>query len=202
MRADSQRARAIARFVRAAAAVAVASAVAACGDRGARHHPAPEPSRSAAAPRVDLQARLGDLVVEREGERAFIVLGSAEQRLEPEQFIELLEAEQRARAVRPWYRLLNITSPWGALWVGIGMAGQCLFAARMLLQWIASERQRRSVIPSSFWWASLSGGVLLLAYFVWRKDVVGIAGQSVGVFVYARNLCLLRKSALLLTHAA
>jgi lipid-A-disaccharide synthase-like uncharacterized protein len=61
----------------------------------------------------------------------------------------------------------------------------------MVLQWLASEKHKRSVVPVGFWWGSLLGGLMLFVYFVWRKDVVGIVGQSTGVFVYARNLILI-----------
>ncbi|MCE9593041.1 MAG: lipid-A-disaccharide synthase N-terminal domain-containing protein [Planctomycetes bacterium] len=80
------------------------------------------------------------------------------------------------------------------LWVTLGFAGQALFTGRMLLQWWASEKLKRSVVPESFWWASLVGGLMLLVYFVWRKDVVGVVGQSTGAFVYARNLVLIHRS--------
>ena len=74
------------------------------------------------------------------------------------------------------------------IWLVIGFAGQLLFTSRFLVQWIASERARRSVVPLAFWWFSISGGVLLLAYALYRRDPVFIAGQGFGVFVYLRNL--------------
>jgi lipid-A-disaccharide synthase-like uncharacterized protein len=63
----------------------------------------------------------------------------------------------------------------------------------MLIQWVISEKQRASVIPPLFWWLSFFGGVALFSYFVWRKDVVGVLGQSTGVVIYARNLRLIHK---------
>jgi lipid-A-disaccharide synthase-like uncharacterized protein len=72
--------------------------------------------------------------------------------------------------------------------------GQLVFTGRMLVQWLASERSGRSVIPVAFWWMSLGGAVMLVAYFVWRRDIVGIVGQATGLFIYARNLVLIRKS--------
>jgi lipid-A-disaccharide synthase-like uncharacterized protein len=75
----------------------------------------------------------------------------------------------------------------------VGFLGQALFTFRMVLQWYASEKEKRSVIPVGFWWGSLFGGILLFAYFAWRKDVVGIVGQSTGIFVYARNLILIHR---------
>ena len=88
-------------------------------------------------------------------------------------------------------RLFNITSPIGILWVTIGLLGQALFTGRMLVQWVASERRRRSTIPVAFWWMSLLGASMLLAYFIWRKDIVGILGQGLGWMIYVRNLSLI-----------
>ena len=78
-----------------------------------------------------------------------------------------------------------------SLWIGIGFAGQLLFTSRFLVQWIASERRRESVIPVAFWWFSLAGGVTLLSYALWRRDPVFILGQAMGLVVYARNLALI-----------
>ena len=78
-------------------------------------------------------------------------------------------------------------------WVGIGLAGQACFFSRFLVQWLASERQGRSVVPRAFWYLSISGGLILLSYSLWRRDPVFILGQSVGLFVYLRNLMLLRR---------
>ena len=77
------------------------------------------------------------------------------------------------------------------IWIVIGLAGQMLFASRMLVQWIASERQKQSVIPVAFWWLSLSGGIVLIAYFVHRRDIVGILGQFLPLVIYLRNLYLI-----------
>jgi lipid-A-disaccharide synthase-like uncharacterized protein len=73
-------------------------------------------------------------------------------------------------------------------WVLLGFAAQGLFTLRFLVQWIASERAGRSVIPMAFWLFSIGGGLLLLVYALYRKDPVFIAGQAFGVFVYSRNL--------------
>jgi lipid-A-disaccharide synthase-like uncharacterized protein len=73
-------------------------------------------------------------------------------------------------------------------WVLLGFAAQALFTARFLVQWIASERQGKSVIPIAFWFFSIGGGLLLLVYALYRRDPVFIAGQAFGVFVYLRNL--------------
>ncbi len=75
----------------------------------------------------------------------------------------------------------------------IGFGGQGLFAARFLIQWIRSENEKKSVIPIAFWYFSISGGIVLLTYAIWRKDPVIIAGQSVGILIYARNLYFIYK---------
>ncbi len=88
-------------------------------------------------------------------------------------------------------RLLHISSYAMLPWVFLGLLGQTMFFLRLAVQWIASERKRDSVVPTIYWWFSLAGGVMLLTYFIWRKDVVGVLGQSTGAFVYARNLWLI-----------
>ncbi len=79
------------------------------------------------------------------------------------------------------------------LWLTIGFVGQAVFTARFLAQWIASEKQRNSVVPVIFWWLSMVGGMLLLSYAVSRQDPVIMVGQSMGVFIYIRNLMLVAK---------
>ena len=73
-------------------------------------------------------------------------------------------------------------------WVALGFVAQALFSMRFLVQWIASERAGRSVVPTAFWVFSIGGGVLLFAYSLYRKDPVFIAGQGLGLFIYLRNL--------------
>jgi lipid-A-disaccharide synthase-like uncharacterized protein len=79
------------------------------------------------------------------------------------------------------------------VWLAIGLLGQALFSARFLVQWIASERRRESVVPREFWYFSVGGGLTLLAYAVYRRDPVFILGQGAGLFVYARNLYFIHK---------
>jgi lipid-A-disaccharide synthase-like uncharacterized protein len=74
------------------------------------------------------------------------------------------------------------------VWLAIGFAGQALFSARFLVQWWASERARRSIIPTAFWYFSLGGGATLLAYAIHKLDPVFIVGQAAGLFIYSRNL--------------
>src|SRR5450432_590740 len=73
-------------------------------------------------------------------------------------------------------------------WLALGFFAQALFTARFLVQWIASERAGKSVIPIAFWFFSIGGGALLLVYALYRKDPVFIAGQALGLVVYVRNL--------------
>jgi lipid-A-disaccharide synthase-like uncharacterized protein len=73
-------------------------------------------------------------------------------------------------------------------WVALGFVAQLLFTLRFVVQWVASERAGRSVIPLAFWIFSIGGGVLLLVYALYRRDPVFILGQAFGVFVYSRNL--------------
>ena len=80
-----------------------------------------------------------------------------------------------------------LASPMGLL----GLLGQGRFFSRFLVQWLASEKTGKSVVPVSFWYLSIGGGGLLLFYAIWRKDPVIILGQLVGLFVYIRNLMLI-----------
>jgi lipid-A-disaccharide synthase-like uncharacterized protein len=79
------------------------------------------------------------------------------------------------------------------VWIGVGFLGQALFTARFLVQWVQSERRRRSVTPIAFWYFSLAGGIVLLAYAIYRRDPVFIVGQLTGVFIYLRNLQLIAR---------
>lgn len=73
-------------------------------------------------------------------------------------------------------------------WLIIGFLGQALFSARFLIQWLASERAKQSVIPVLFWYFSIFGGTTLLIYAIHKQDPVFIVGQGSGLFIYARNL--------------
>jgi lipid-A-disaccharide synthase-like uncharacterized protein len=79
------------------------------------------------------------------------------------------------------------------VWLAVGLAGQALFSARFLVQWIATERRRESVVPRQFWYFSIGGGLTLLAYAIHRLDPVFILGQGAGLFVYARNLYFIHR---------
>jgi lipid-A-disaccharide synthase-like uncharacterized protein len=86
-------------------------------------------------------------------------------------------------------------------WLSIGLLGQASFSMRFLVQWIASERRKESVIPVSFWFFSIGGGLTLLIYAIYRMDPVFIIGQGAGLIVYLRNLYLIRRKQSGLTEA-
>jgi lipid-A-disaccharide synthase-like uncharacterized protein len=77
-----------------------------------------------------------------------------------------------------------------SIWMLLGVVGQALFSGRFLVQWIASERSGRSVLPVAFWYFSLLGGTALMIYAIHRRDPVFVFGQAAGLIVYARNLYL------------
>lgn len=92
-----------------------------------------------------------------------------------------------------WLMQLLLVDNWAGVWLALfGLAAQTVFMSRMLVQWIVSERARRSVMPVSFWWLSLVGAAMLLLYGVMREDVVIILAQLFGFAIYARNLWLIR----------
>ena len=79
------------------------------------------------------------------------------------------------------------------IWLIIGFLGQFLFSMRFFIQWLQSERMKKSIIPVAFWYFSVAGGVTLLAYAIHRKDPVFIVGQGSGLLIYARNLYFISK---------
>lgn len=88
-------------------------------------------------------------------------------------------------------RVFEVENQLELTWIFVGLAGQLLFTARFLVQWITSERQRKSVIPLAFWFFSMGGGIILFSYAVYRWDPVFMLGQSFGLVVYSRNLWLI-----------
>ena len=76
-------------------------------------------------------------------------------------------------------------------WIALGFVAQFMFTMRFVVQWVASERVGKSVIPLAFWFFSIGGGLLLLIYAIQRGDPVFIAGQGLGLFIYVRNLMLI-----------
>lgn len=83
-----------------------------------------------------------------------------------------------------------------SLWLGVGLAGQALFASRFLVQWVVSEREKQSVVPLPFWYLSICGGLTLLSYAIYRRDPVFILGQAFGIIVYSRNLYFIHRKRL------
>ncbi len=79
------------------------------------------------------------------------------------------------------------------VWIILGFIAQAMFTARFLVQWIASERAGRSVVPVAFWFFSVAGGAMLFAYALYREDPVFIVGQGAGLFVYFRNIWLIMR---------
>ncbi len=78
------------------------------------------------------------------------------------------------------------------LWVALGLSGQLCFFMRFFIQWLVSERRKKSTIPIVFWYLSIAGAAILLVYAVHRRDPVFIIGQSTGMFIYLRNLILIK----------
>ncbi|WP_372839867.1 lipid-A-disaccharide synthase N-terminal domain-containing protein [Phaeovulum sp.] len=93
------------------------------------------------------------------------------------------------QTIMDWFHVESRTE---LMWVAFGLFAQLMFTGRFLVQWVASERARRSVMPVAFWYFSLAGGVMLLTYAIYRRDPVFMLGQSLGVFIYARNLWLIQ----------
>jgi lipid-A-disaccharide synthase-like uncharacterized protein len=77
------------------------------------------------------------------------------------------------------------------VWLLLGIVGQALFAMRFIIQWLASEKEGRSVIPITFWFFSIGGGLITLVYGLYKREPVIILGQALSLFIYARNLALI-----------
>jgi lipid-A-disaccharide synthase-like uncharacterized protein len=129
--------------------------------------------------------------------RVLLRNGFASEPLTPEQFRTLYGTDALSDVAHQgdnlFFRLFNITSWTSLAWVLLGLGGQLAFSGRMFLQWVVSEKERKSVVPPAFWYLSLVGGVALFVYFVWRQDFVGVLGQSSGLVIYARNIRLIHK---------
>jgi lipid-A-disaccharide synthase-like uncharacterized protein len=83
------------------------------------------------------------------------------------------------------------TSTQELAWLGVGLFAQFMFSLRFIVQWLASERARASVVPEVFWYFSLAGGLMLFVYAIYRVDPVFILGQGGGVAIYSRNIYLI-----------
>ena len=89
-------------------------------------------------------------------------------------------------------KMMHADTPADAIWVTVGLLGQLMFTARFIVQWLASEKAGRSVVPVAFWYFSICGGLIVLAYGIHKFDPVIILGQLPGTVIYARNLWLIR----------
>lgn len=81
------------------------------------------------------------------------------------------------------------------LWTIVGLCGQALFMMRFIVQWIASERVKQSIVPQTFWYFSMGGGAVLLIYALHKQDIVFTLGQGLGLFIYLRNLYFIHRKA-------
>lgn len=84
-----------------------------------------------------------------------------------------------------WWASISTTE---LIWLTVGLLAQLMFSMRFIVQWIASERARRSIVPEIFWYFSFAGGCMLFAYAIYRMDPVFILGQGTGLLIYARNI--------------
>lgn len=158
---------------------------------------AARPDETAARPSVSIQlqwdgyAERAELLATTEGPRYRLSRtdGSAET-LTPEEFARRSIEIDGQRSV--FERALNVHGPVGIAWVLFGLLGQAIFMGRMVVQWLVSEKSKRSIVPPTFWFLSLVGSLMLLTYFVWRWDIVGMLGQSLGTVIYVRNIMLIR----------
>ncbi len=80
------------------------------------------------------------------------------------------------------------------LWLSLGLGAQAMFSMRFIIQWIASERAKKSIVPETFWYFSFVGGFMLFIYALHRMDPVFIIGQGTGLFIYSRNIYLIWKN--------
>jgi len=90
-------------------------------------------------------------------------------------------------------KMIGADNPLDAMWLTVGVLGQLMFTARFLVQWWASEKAGRSVMPVTFWYFSILGSLIVLAYGIHRLEPVIIIGQLPGTVIYARNLWLIRQ---------
>jgi len=154
----------------------------------------PAPTPDAVAVDVKLPDAGSQVFLQRQGDAAMVYLvrhgdGSIE-RVPPQQMSERLYTAGKARGAA-----LGLSSPVVAFWLGVGLVGQILFTGRMVVQWLASERRGKSVVPHLFWWMSLMGSLLLLSYFLWRRDPIGLLGSAFGSFIYLKNILWIRSEA-------
>ena len=90
--------------------------------------------------------------------------------------------------------MISFTGGAEDFWLVVGFGGQALFFMRFFVQWLASEKAKKSVIPDAFWYFSILGGTILTVYAISRRDPVFIIGQGTGLIIYFRNLYFIRRS--------
>jgi lipid-A-disaccharide synthase-like uncharacterized protein len=90
-----------------------------------------------------------------------------------------------------WWANISTTE---LIWLAVGFFAQAMFSMRFIIQWIASERARQSIVPETFWYFSFVGGFMLFIYAVYRMDPVFMLGQGTGLFIYARNIYFISNS--------
>jgi len=95
--------------------------------------------------------------------------------------------------IDPFVEKYQNLSSFELTWLAIGFAGQAVFGLRFIVQWIASERKKQSVVPVAFWYLSLAGTIILLAYAVYRMDIVFVLGFSLNMIIYLRNLYFIHR---------
>src|SRR5260221_6618433 len=96
---------------------------------------------------------------------------------------------QAAAKLSQWWATTTATE---MIWLGVGFLAQLMFSMRFIVQWIASERARRSIVPETFWYFSMVGGAMLFAYAIYRLDPVFMLGQGIGMLIYARDIYFIR----------
>ncbi len=135
---------------------------------------------------LDINTRVSDLSVQRQGDQVTLLVDG--QPYSPQEVYDWIDASRD----RPMLmRVMNVSGWFGVAWFCLGLSGQLVFSARLIVQWLASEKSRQSVVPVAFWWLSLGGAAMLITYFIWRRDAVGVLGQAFGFLVYIRNLYLI-----------
>src|SRR5271169_4116521 len=93
-----------------------------------------------------------------------------------------------------WYGGKFLGIDWG-VWKVVGWLGDALFFSRFFVQWYATEKLKRVVVPAAFWWLSLAGSLLLLSYSVHKRDSVFIFAYVFTWIPYIRNLIIHRRHA-------
>ena len=90
-----------------------------------------------------------------------------------------------------WWASVSATE---LIWLSVGFTAQLMFSMRFIVQWIASEKAKQSIVPEIFWYFSLAGGLMLFVYAIYRMDPVFILGQGMGLVIYSRNIYFIRRS--------